>query len=519
MNDVSRRCIVALSCVLTVTFPSWARVWDVNELGAQGDKKTNDAIVIQKAIDNAAQAGGGTVYVPAGDYRCGQLQLRSHVTLHLESGATLWVSPDKADYQRGNTFLLAQDQNDIAIEGRGTIHGTGQEDLQRKRGDKRPRPDWRVGILRFTGCTNVAIRDITVRYSDSWTLDLERCEDVVIDGVRIRNNYYRVNADGIDPVSCRRVRISNCSIVAGDDCIVCKTRAGQPCEDIVVTNCVLESIATAVKIGTESPSDFRNILVSNCVIRNSTVGIGLYLKDGGTAERISFSHCTIETTRQPELANESLKDSIYPIFVDIEKRRPDSRIGKIRDLNFSDISILSDNGILIQGMTNGRIENVSLRNITMRIDRAADYAKRKKHVGGKTEKTEDRRETIFARQPSYVTLANIDGLTVNGLRVLIPDEVFAKYNRSALSLHSVSKATLADIRREPPGADSNVPVVRMENCGNTLLAGCFALPNTGVFLGLAGKETANVSLKANDLTSAKEAVHVSEGVPKEAVRN
>jgi polygalacturonase len=533
MSNASRTSTVALLGVLLMTLSCWARVWDVTELGARGNKEANDTAAIQKAIDSASQAGGGTVHVPAGDYRCGQLQLRGNVTLHIEAGATLWVSPDKADYQRGNTFLLAQDQNNVAIEGRGTIHGTGQEDLQRKRGDKRPRPDWRVGILKFTGCTNVAIRDVTIRYSDSWTLDLERCEDVLIDDVRILNNYYRVNADGIDPVSCRRVRISNCCIVAGDDCIVCKSREGQPCEDIVVTNCMLESIATAVKIGTESPSDFRNILVSNCVIRNSTVGIGIFLKDGGTAERISFSNCTIETIRQPELAGESLKDSIYPIFVDIEKRRADSRIGKIRDLSFSDLSILSDNGILLQGMTAGRIENVSMRNITMRVDRVADYAKRKKHVGGKVEQTEDRRETIYARKPSYATLANIDGLTVDNLRVLIPDEVFAKYHRSAFSLHSVSKAIISDIRREsagnvapPPsgvtpaegGWATTVPVVMMEDCYNTLLTGCFALPNTGVFLGLAGKETANISLKANDLTSAKEAVHVSEGVPAGAIR-
>ena len=114
------------------------RVWDVTELGARGNQEANDTATIQKAIDSASQAGGGTVYVPAGNYRCGQLQLRSHVTLHLEAGATLWVSADKADYKRGNTFLLAQDQNDVAIEGRGTIQGTGAEDLQRKRGDKRP---------------------------------------------------------------------------------------------------------------------------------------------------------------------------------------------------------------------------------------------------------------------------------------------------------------------------------------------------------------------------------------------
>jgi hypothetical protein len=59
----------------------------------------------------------------------------------------------------------------------------------------------------------------------------------------------------------------------------------------------------------------------------------------------------------------------------------------------------------------------------------------------------------------------------------------------------------------------------MEDCRNALLTGCLALPNTGVFLGLAGKETANISLKANDLTAAGEAIHASEEVSKEAIRN
>ncbi len=519
MKNARRVCIVVLGSVLTMASFCWARVWDVTELGARGDKEANDTTAIQKAIDSASQAGGGIAYLPAGDYRCAQLQLRSNVTVHIEAGATLWVSPEREHYRSGSRFLFAQGAENITLEGRGTIQGTGEKGLHRRRGDTQPRPDWRVGILDLRECANVTIRDITVRYSDSWTFDLERCQNVVIDGVSILNNYYRVNADGIDPVSCRRVRISNCRIMAGDDCIVCKTREGFPCEDIVVTNCVLESIATAVKIGTESPSDFRNILVSNCVIRNSTVGIGIYIKDGATAERISFSNCTIETIRKPELANESLKNSVFPIFVDIEKRREESPIGKIRDLNFSDLSIVSDNGVLIQGMSKSKIENLSLRNITLRVDRAFDYSQRRKHVGGTTQETEDRRRTIYARQPSYVTLANIDGLAVDALRVLILDDVFARHNRSALSLHAVSKAVVGDIRREPAGAGSDVPVVTMEDCRNALLTGCFALPNTGIFLGLAGTETTNIALQGNNLDAAREAVSVSSEVPAGAVRD
>jgi hypothetical protein len=74
----------------------------------------------------------------------------------------------------------------------------------------------------------------------------------------------------------------------------------------------------------------------------------MYITDGGTAKRISFSNCTIETIRKPEPVKKVLMNSIYPIFVDIEKRDPESRVGLIRDLRFSDISIVSDNGTLIQ---------------------------------------------------------------------------------------------------------------------------------------------------------------------------
>jgi hypothetical protein len=457
--------------------------------------------------------------VPAGDYFCGGLRLKSNVRLYLEAGATLWVSAKEEDYPHGRRFLYAEDETHITIEGRGIIHGTGEEDLQRKQGDTRSRPSFRVGILRFNRCKNVAIQGITVKFSDSWTFDFEFCENVFVNGVSILNNYYRVNADGIDPVSCKNVHISNCHIVAGDDCIVCKTREGQPCEDVVVTNCTLESVATAVKLGTESPADFRNILVSNCVIRNSSVGIGIYLKDGATAERITFAHCSIETIREGNEVKTSSLNSVYPIFVDIEQRNRDSRLSRIRDLTFADIHIVSDNGILVQGMSKSKIENLTLRNITLRVNRGFDYAERKKHVGGRTEETEDRRRTEYARQPAYATLANIDGLTVDCLRVLIPEKVFAKYPRRALSLHNVDKALVSNVWREPAGYTSQSmpklrvgvppePVVILENCRNSWVTKCLAQPGTEAFLQVRGKESANISVRGNEFQQAKKGVDI-----------
>jgi polygalacturonase len=500
-----------------IAIPCQARIWNVRDFGARGGKKDNDTPAIQRAINACSADGGGMVYVPSGDYLCGSLQLRSHVSLYLEAGATLWVSANKEDYKVGNRFLYAADETNITIEGRGTIHGTGQEDLQRKKSDDRPRPEFRVGILRFLRCQNVMIKDITVRYSDSWTFDLEFCEKVYFTGVSIFNNYYRVNADGIDPVSCKNVHISNCYIIAGDDCIVCKTRENVPCEDIVVTNCKMASNATAIKIGTESHSDFRNIHITNCVIRDSTVGIGMYIKDGATAECISFSICTIETIRKPELVKDSLMNSIYPIFVDIEKREPESRVGRIRDLTFSDICIVSDNGILIQGMSQPNIENLMLRNITLRVDRAFDYSQRKKHVGGSTRTTEDRRRTEFAQQESYVTLANINDVTVDHLQVWIPQQVYSKFPRVALSLHNVDRADLSHIRRISGGSGKGAPVVVMEDCQDGLLTSCKTLPGTEVFLSVKGRKTQMISLVGNDLSQASTAVQLGPEVKKKEV--
>jgi hypothetical protein len=498
-------------------FPCQARIWNIRDFGAHGDRKGNDSSSIQRAIEECSAEGGGTVYIPAGDYLCGGIQLRSHVNLYIESGATLWVSAKKEDYKHGNRFLYAEDQTNITIEGRGIIHGTGQEDLQRKKGDDKPRPDFRVGILRFIRCENVTIKDITVRYSDSWTFDLEFCEKVYITGVSILNNYYRVNADGIDPVSCKNVHISNCYIIAGDDCIVFKTRQNVPCEDIVVTNCTMSSIATAVKIGTESQSDFQNIYVSNCVIRNSTVGVGIYIKDGATAERISFANCTIETIRKPEIANESLKNSVYPIFVDIEKRNPESQVGRIRDLTFSDINIISDNGILIQGMSKPNIENLVFRNITQRVDRPFDYSQRRKHVGGRTSPTVDRRRTQFAQKESYVTLANIHGLTIDHLQVWIPEEVFQQFPRAALSLHNVYGADLSHLKRMSGVNGNGAPVVVLENCQDGFLSSCKTSSEMKVFLSVKGQETRNISLVGNDFSQASIAVHLGPEVKKEEI--
>jgi len=237
----------------------------------------------------------------------------------------------------------------------------------------------------------------------------------------------------------------------------------------------------------------------------------------GVAERVSFSNITIGTLEDLSSVAEYLQDKIYPIFVDIEKRFDDSPLGGVRDLTFSDIHIRSDNGILIQGMRESPVENLSLRNITLRVPRGYSYEGRMKHHGGVTNPNDDR-QTRYAQEPSYVTLAHVDTLSVDGLRVLVEERAYREYGRRALSVHETARANIRSVSRLPAGPGGD-PILYLENCQQVLVSSCIALPGAGTFLGVSGMNSADISLAGNDLHAAHEKIRLDGGAAGEAVRS
>ena len=425
--------------------------FNVRDHGAAGDGRTSDTAALQAAVDACVRAGGGTVRLPKGDYLSGTVRLGTGVRLQIDEGATLLQSRRPEDHPRVRGLLVAEKAERLSLAGPGTIRGIGDGDLGR-RADRRDAkmPDFRAGILRFEECKDVTVRNLKILLSDTWTLHFRFCENVTVEDVTIRNHYFHTNSDGIDPVSCRKVRIARCDISAGDDCIVCKTEDGRPCEDVRVEDCRLESIATAIKLGTESPGDFRDMEFTRCSIRNSTLGIGLFLKDGGTMERIRFSKIEIETYTPRGETN--VEHSMFPVFMDIERRHKDSKAGRIRDVTLEDITVRSGCGILIQGMPESPIENLTVRGIDFTVRDPQDFSRRRKHIGGRRTLA-NQRDTEFARLPGWFVAAHIKGLAVDGLRVAMNEEDFRKFPRSALITAQAEKADVRNVSREPAGAE------------------------------------------------------------------
>lgn len=425
---------------------------NVRETGAVGDGATLDTEALQRAVDTCAAAGGGTVFVPAGVYRCGTIRFASRVTLHLANGARLLASKDPQHYAttRG-ALLLAEDAESIAIEGMGVIDGDTHEDLAREV-PREQRPAFRSRLLIFNRCRRVQLRQVRFEHGDSWTVHLKQCEDVLVDGITILNNIFRINSDGIDPDSCRNVRIANCHIVAGDDCIVLKSTEAHPCENVVVTNCTLASGATAIKLGTESHGDFRNVHVANCTIDEGMSGLGIFAKDGATFERITFSNITMSDMRRGVIPHRAT-----PIVIELDRRRADAKLGRVRDVVLENILIESAYPSLIQGTPEQPLENFALRHITQRVPAWADFSARPRTVA--MSQMRESPEPGYAHDPAYMVLAHVDGLSVQRLRTHISDAAWSAGPRAALALHHVRGAAIEGVVRHPAPHGRTAPAV------------------------------------------------------------
>ncbi len=422
-------------------------VYSILDYGAGTDGKAPCTEAIQNAIDACSQNGGGTVCVPKGYYLCGGLVMKSNVNLHLEMGATLQVSAERADFElhdgwKDGILLYAENAENIVIDGNGTLKGNGQDTLGVWWGvDIGNR--FRTRMIVMKGCKNLRIENITVLESDSWAIHTILCEDVFIRGIRLLNNPYHLNSDGIDPDSCKNVIISDCLIRTGDDCICPKSSVpGYLMENLVVTNCVMETPTTAVKIGTASVGGFRDLHFSNCTIKNSCIGLGIYMKDGSVAERITFSGMTIECLSE----REGIKP-VIPLYIDIEKRDPEQpNTGKVRDIIFDNIQIISSSGSLLQGMPESHLENITLRNITVRASQAVDFSFRRKQVGGHRVLPlgQDERDTRFIREPAYFSAAYIDGLILENVAVYREGDA-AEARIRGLNLHEINGLNVQNI--------------------------------------------------------------------------
>lgn len=105
---MNKTIIICLWILFLCTNMLQAKIYNVKDFGAVGDGQHIDSEAINQAIVQAAREGGGTIYIPAGEYACYSIRLANQIHLYLEQGATVvaaFLRPNR-DMTRQSLILI-----------------------------------------------------------------------------------------------------------------------------------------------------------------------------------------------------------------------------------------------------------------------------------------------------------------------------------------------------------------------------------------------------------------------------
>lgn len=306
---------------------------------ALGTDAAANRVAIQKAVDAASAAGGGRVDIPAGEWLTGSIRLKDGVELHLEKGATLRGSTNRADYNANDAFpdnrwsdaeewsgghlVWAWCAERIAITGEGTIDGNGPAFFGDCDEDSRfpwykyglklhplDREWFRPGMMvAFFRCRDVRLAGVTLARTPAWTCHLRCCDGVDIRNVTVDADRTIANSDGFSIDCTRNVKVEKCVLRTGDDGFAiraaCASHASTNfCENIEIRDCDVSSCCYGIRFGIGTGT-IRNVRVFDTRIHEaSESGIGftpawINASRNCHIEDIRISNCTISQCARP----------------------------------------------------------------------------------------------------------------------------------------------------------------------------------------------------------------------------
>ena len=247
----------------------------VTDFGVKPNIKDDQTESFQKALDQCFLNGGGEVSVPKGEYRIGAIRVRSGTTLHLLKNAVLIGSKNVSDYdflnkkddieplpdeflptvnkKEGreeyvkrwhNALIHIYRAKNVSIIGeKGSLIDGGN--VYNPNGEEGYRGPHCISVLESE---NVYLAGYTIKDSSNWAHCMWICKNLTCENIRINGGH-----DGIDFFGSDNVKVRNCILHTGDDCI-----AGFDNIDVIIENCELNSSCSAMRFaGT-------NVVVKNC---------------------------------------------------------------------------------------------------------------------------------------------------------------------------------------------------------------------------------------------------------------
>lgn len=369
---VIRHFITAI--LFSAALPLCATTFNVRDFGAAGDGKTLDTVAIQKTVNAASAAGGGTVLIPAGKFLTGPFTLASSINLHLDSNAVILIDNNLTRYpiveKRYQDAITAAGAHDLQITGEGTIDGQGEVWWQSFRAN--PAMTHRPYLIKLSNCTRVKVSGVTLCNSPMFHLVPQNCTDVTIEDITIHSPANAPNTDGIDP-SGRSFVISGCNIDTGDDNIAIKPAHGDGHtagnKNFLVKNCIFGH-GHGMSIGGGTAGGIADLTVSNCTFDQTDYGIRIKTLRGNGG---LLQNCTYENLRMDAIGKSPISIVDYypernaPADPATEKPEPvNDRTPLNQNILICNLTAIHcPNAGIIRGLPEAPIDGLTFSNVTI----------------------------------------------------------------------------------------------------------------------------------------------------------
>ena len=490
-------------------------LFNVVDFGAPRDGSASATEAIRAAIQAAKAAGGGTVWVPAGNYISGPIELASNLELHFDAGATVRFPAARLPFTEGRQqsiealtpvpLIGGRNLENVAITGHGVLmsdnaewmklfprqkptgsdpgsaNGPNWERLLQMLDVKTPAPreaylaaagELRPSFIRTMDSRNVLIEGLRFIGSPMWTIQLLYTDNAVVRDVVIET-YPGVHTDGIAVDSSRNVRIANCYIDTGDDGIVIKAgkdadglRVNRPSENISIANCTVHRAHGAVTIGSETSGWIRNLTASNITCQGTQMGVRIKSRRGrgGGVEDVRFTGWTMEDVGQAInvtnyylMEGETRSEGVEPV----SKKTPIFRNIAVSNMTVNGARV----AINVEGLPEMPVSGLRISDVIA------------------TAKT-----GMKAFHTSALELHNVQLNAESGPAFLVRDS-------KDLELDHVTS------RKPVTGA----PVVRLDRCPGAIVRDSRAFPGTGTFLSVGAGELKSIVVQGLVTGAARKA--------------
>ena len=469
------------------TSAAQAGVYDVKTFGAKGDGKALDTAAINKTIDAAAAAGGGTVYFPAGNYLSVSIHLKSNIALYLDQGATIVAANTSKEAQYDppepnqweayqdfghthwhNSLIWGENLTNVSILGPGMIWGKGlvrsgaQSRTQQQNdalnanranepktpfGYPNPRdavePGWGNKSIALKNCRNVNIRDITIFHGGHFAILATGVDNLTIDNIKIDTN-----RDGIDVDACKNVRISNCTVNSPFDDGICPKSSfalgyARATENVTITNCQVSGYDEGTLLDGTYKREFRN---ANGTF-SPTGRIKFGTESNGGFKNIAITNCVFDYCRglalesvdgalleDVTISNITMRDiSNSPFFLRLGGRMRGPQgptVGALRRVIISNVIVYNTEpkyASIISGIPGHDIEDLTLNNI--RIYYKGGGTKEQAALQPPEKETDYPEPTMFGEMPAYgFFIRHVRGLQMSDISLkLLKEDARAPY--------------------------------------------------------------------------------------------